>query len=465
MDNFLPKVCVIGAGPSGLVALRHFKGIADCVCYELKSQIGGLWVYNDTTDDTVDSSDEFYKLYNHTHESIYHDLTTIIPKWFFAYKDFPPIHEDQHLTHKQVLEYLEAYAEYFELSSYIKFNTTVLNVCLNHKYSDKKWKVTIQKDDTIDVAYFDYVLVCNGHNSVPYYPTEGISGLESFKGDVMHAHNIRKPDSEEFLNKSILFVGARWSGLDLLYQFLDNKRLQGTVDFYKIYVAIGKSDHLHNSENFKPFLDSGKIVFKDGKNLKFDENSVTFEDGTYADIDTVLFCTGYQFQFPFFSDSSLIQVKAEGKCFGPLYKRIFCINEPTLMFVGQSDNNPLIQIIMEKQVLVCKHFIDGKIQLPAKIDMTADYEQELLDCAKYGLKNLFKGNPKSQWKYIRNLKKLLSQNDIDEYPINEEFNKVLDSMIDIFREFIKAGNFIDFKIFDYSRCIPDSFEYDTTKYF
>ena len=38
-----PKVCVIGAGISGLLALRHIKDFANIICYEMKSNVGGLW--------------------------------------------------------------------------------------------------------------------------------------------------------------------------------------------------------------------------------------------------------------------------------------------------------------------------------------------------------------------------------------------------------------------------------------
>ena len=47
------RVCIIGAGPSGLAQLRAFqqasvKGvrIPDIVCYEKQGNWGGLWNYN-----------------------------------------------------------------------------------------------------------------------------------------------------------------------------------------------------------------------------------------------------------------------------------------------------------------------------------------------------------------------------------------------------------------------------------
>jgi cation diffusion facilitator CzcD-associated flavoprotein CzcO len=110
MENHKPRVCIIGAGPTGLVALRHLSEVADCTCYEMKDQIGGLWVNTGATDRTVDEKDLFYAQYGHAHESIYENLTTIIPMHFFSFKDFHPKIEHLHFTQNEVLAYLKAYA-------------------------------------------------------------------------------------------------------------------------------------------------------------------------------------------------------------------------------------------------------------------------------------------------------------------------------------------------------------------
>ena len=45
--------------------------------------------------------------YAHSHESLYNELTTIIPKHFFTFKDFPPKLDKLHYTHAEMLEYLK----------------------------------------------------------------------------------------------------------------------------------------------------------------------------------------------------------------------------------------------------------------------------------------------------------------------------------------------------------------------
>ena len=67
------RVCVIGAGPSGLAQLRAFQSakangadIPEIVCYEKQSDWGGLWNYTWHT-----GTDEHS---NNCHGSMYHYL-------------------------------------------------------------------------------------------------------------------------------------------------------------------------------------------------------------------------------------------------------------------------------------------------------------------------------------------------------------------------------------------------------
>lgn len=47
----MKKVCIIGAGASGLPAIRHVSESLnlDLVVYEQGEAIGGLWLYSDST--------------------------------------------------------------------------------------------------------------------------------------------------------------------------------------------------------------------------------------------------------------------------------------------------------------------------------------------------------------------------------------------------------------------------------
>jgi cation diffusion facilitator CzcD-associated flavoprotein CzcO len=46
-DRF-PRVCVIGAGCSGITALKNLiqAGVKNVVCYEQNDQVGGNWIFS-----------------------------------------------------------------------------------------------------------------------------------------------------------------------------------------------------------------------------------------------------------------------------------------------------------------------------------------------------------------------------------------------------------------------------------
>ena len=85
------RICVIGAGPSGLLSVRHLKEVGDVTCYDGKADIGGVWLYNEKSElyDTDYKDDEFYKLYGDLPDSQYKGLVTNLPKYMMQYKDFP----------------------------------------------------------------------------------------------------------------------------------------------------------------------------------------------------------------------------------------------------------------------------------------------------------------------------------------------------------------------------------------
>mmetsp|Transcript_33420 Transcript_33420/g.38385 ORF Transcript_33420/g.38385 Transcript_33420/m.38385 type:complete len:136 (+) Transcript_33420:1021-1428(+) len=135
------------------------------------------------------------------------------------------------------------------------------------------------------------------------------------------------------------------------------------------------------------------------------------------------------------------------------------------MFAGQADGNPLIQVVMEKQLIVVKHFISEKIQLPSYDEMIESLEGDKHTCSKVGLRKFFKGTVAIQWKYVLQLKALLDANLIENTCLNEKFNASLNLLIEKFRSFVSKGDYIEFKTYDYSQLIANDFEYDTTGYF
>ena len=128
-ESSKPKVWVIGGGPSGLLATRHLKDIAEVHTFEGKSDIGGVWLYTDTTELNAKdlSTNTFYNLYGCLHSSMYKDLQTNIPKSMMTFKDYYMDDSVPHIsTHTEYIKYLKGYADRYKLRDYIKLNTTIV---------------------------------------------------------------------------------------------------------------------------------------------------------------------------------------------------------------------------------------------------------------------------------------------------------------------------------------------------
>ena len=116
-----PKIAIIGAGPSGITALKNLitNGF-NATCFEMNDQIGGNWVYQDKTG----------------HSSVFKTTHIISSKKFSEYTDFPmPEDYPDYPSGAELLAYFNSYVEKYNLKKFIKFNTNVkkaVNLSLIH---------------------------------------------------------------------------------------------------------------------------------------------------------------------------------------------------------------------------------------------------------------------------------------------------------------------------------------------
>ena len=83
------RVCVVGAGPCGLTALKNLRaaGLHDVVCYDEGEAIGGNWAF--------DERPERHSIYDATH--------LISSKRLSEFEDYPmPDHYPDFPSHRQV---------------------------------------------------------------------------------------------------------------------------------------------------------------------------------------------------------------------------------------------------------------------------------------------------------------------------------------------------------------------------
>jgi dimethylaniline monooxygenase (N-oxide forming) len=190
------KVAVIGSGVTGLVTLKNLleEGF-DATAFESRDTIGGLWKY--TTEREIVSVLE----------------TTVSNKSRFknSYTDFPfPENSPAFPKAAQVQDYLESYADRFDLLSHTHLRTKVLRVTRN--YADAKWTLHLREGEGSETTTnFDKVVVCSGEWGKQRIPS--FAGRSLFKGEVIHSQAFKRPS--EFKGKSIAVHGIGNNAADI----------------------------------------------------------------------------------------------------------------------------------------------------------------------------------------------------------------------------------------------------------
>lgn len=81
--------------------------------------------------------------------------------------------------------------------------------------------------------------------------------------------------------------------------------------------------------------------YEDGKFILTDNNTLI--------VDAILFCTGYNFKYPFFDES--VGIAVDDNYVKPLYKYMFNIEHPSMSFIGVPSGLPPF-LIIHTQVII-----------------------------------------------------------------------------------------------------------------
>lgn len=172
------KVCVIGAGPSGLVAARECRKEGHkVVVLEQNHDIGGQWLYSPNVEEE-EPLGRFPSLA--VHSSVYSSLRLATPRETMGYSDFPFLTKKgrdmrRFPGHRELLVYLNEFTEHFKLREMIRFNTKVeyAGMLLENGTKEVRWVVKSKdkKSDAVVEEVFDAVVVATGHYSQPRLPS------------------------------------------------------------------------------------------------------------------------------------------------------------------------------------------------------------------------------------------------------------------------------------------------------
>ena len=149
-------VCVIGAGASGLAAVKNLLEQGFAVdCYERETGVGGLWNWRQDR------------------SPVYASTHLISSRAGSGYPDFPmPDDWPDYPHHTKVHAYLERYAEHFGLREHIWFGTEVVRVVP----AGDHWDVTTRVGEGERSSRYAAVVVANGHHWSPKLPRyDGLS--------------------------------------------------------------------------------------------------------------------------------------------------------------------------------------------------------------------------------------------------------------------------------------------------
>jgi cation diffusion facilitator CzcD-associated flavoprotein CzcO len=387
-----PTTAVIGAGISGLTMGKMLGDYGvPYTCFESSDRIGGNWAFGNPNG----------------HSSAYRSLHIDTSKYQLSFRDYPmPESYPDFPHHTQIKQYLEGYAEAFDLKSRIEFGNGVSRA---RRLPDGGWELDTQAGET---RRFDFLVVANGHHWDPRYPD--FPG--EFTGTSIHSHHYIDPRTPlDLAGKRILVVGLGNSAADITVE-LSSKALENEVTlstrsgawivpkyfagkpadkFFRTSPHIplawqrkvaqvmqpltaGRPEEYglpkpnHNFFEAHPTqsvelplrLGSGDVVAKPNVTL-LDGSTVHFEDGTSTDVDVIIYATGYNITFPFF-DPDFISAPDNHL---PLYKRMYKPGIDDLTFVGFAQSTPTLFPFVESQARLLAAHLVGAYALPDVAEM------------------------------------------------------------------------------------------------
>ncbi|MDC5024971.1 NAD(P)/FAD-dependent oxidoreductase [Acinetobacter baumannii] len=353
----MTRVAIIGAGPSGMAQLRAFQSaqqkgidIPEIVCFEKQSDWGGQWNYTWRTG--LDQNGE------PVHSSMYRYLWSNGPKEALEFADYS---FDEHFGKpigsyppREVLwDYIKGRVEKANVRHWVQFNTAARNIEFDEATQQFTMTVHDYEKDEVYSEIFDYVVIASGHFSTPKVPE--YDGFKTFGGRILHAHDFR--DALEFKDKTVLVIGSSYSAEDIGSQCYK----YGAKQIISCYRSAPMDYTWPKNWSERPAL------------LHVDQTHAYFADGSSAQVDAIILCTGYLHYFPFMQEQ--LRLKTDNRLYPlGLYKGVVWEKNSKLFYLGMQDQWYTFNMF-DAQAWYVRDVILGKIELPAYDEMLAHTQQ------------------------------------------------------------------------------------------
>jgi hypothetical protein len=373
--NEIDKVCIIGAGSSGLATAKTF--IERCIpfdCLERENDIGGLW--NETTNTGV----------------VYDTTYLVSSRKYTGFEDYPmPEEYPTYPSHREALAYLRDYAQTFGILDRIQFNTIVEHA----ERTEQGWRVQVAGEAR--PRLYRALVIATGHHDMPRIPQ--IPG--TFTGEILHSRDYRSV--KQLADKRVLVVGAGNSACDIVVdatsvaravaqsmrrgtyfvpKFMLGRPTDGIVNFcerlpmprglrnriytlwHKLMVGsnarYGLPEPEHRIMDTHPTMNTvlpqlaahGRIGIKpDITELK--GRVVRFSDGSEFEADLLVYATGYDIALPFIDNDLMFDADGRPK----LYFNVFHPHFDDLFAVGLIQANGSIWRVADDQSKLVASFL------------------------------------------------------------------------------------------------------------
>ena len=243
-----------------------------------------------------------------------------------SYPDFP--------SRENMRDYIQAFAEHFDLRSRVELNRKVINVL---PVEDNLWQVSFENGDR---RCYKGVIMCNGHHWCKRFPKfEG-----EFDGEIIHSKDYKQP--QQLQGKKVLVIGGGNSACDIASEagrvgakctlsmrdsvwFIPKTFMgipvadlgkkgkspawyQRLVTYILIRLTFGKHEtyglpkpkhriydkHPTINNEVPYYIKHGRIIYKP-EVRRLDGKFVEFIDGSRDEFDLIVCATGYYVAYPF----------------------------------------------------------------------------------------------------------------------------------------------------------------------